>query len=160
MVATAGATISDLLHHRGDGEITVYLTLDQEGPCQNGAWPLVWERFVTRLGARNVLAGVNRSGQNAQLGLSGAPRVELSQCTLLGDLFEEAHNTLHCMNEGRRIAESTLTSIMGRMSAYTGRALKFNWAMKASKLDLNPPKYEFGDLEMRPVAVPGKTSLI
>jgi predicted dehydrogenase len=64
------------------------------------------------------------------------------------------------LNEGRRIAESTLTAIMGRMSAYTGRALKFEWAMKASKLDLSPPKYEFGDLEMRPVAVPGQTQLV
>jgi len=64
------------------------------------------------------------------------------------------------LNEGRRIAESTMTSIMGRMSAYTGRALKFDWAMKASKLDLSPPKYEFGDLPMRPVAVPGKTRLV
>jgi predicted dehydrogenase len=64
------------------------------------------------------------------------------------------------LNEGRRIAESTMTSIMGRMSAYTGRALKFDWAMKASELDLSPLKYEFGDLQMRPVAVPGKTRLI
>jgi len=64
------------------------------------------------------------------------------------------------LNEGRRIAESTLTSIMGRMSAYTGRALKWDWAMKASKLDLRPEKYEFGDLPMRPVAVPGKTKLV
>jgi len=64
------------------------------------------------------------------------------------------------LNEGKRIAESTMTCIMGRMSAYTGRALKWDWAMKASKLDLSPPKYEFGDLEMRPVAIPGKTQLI
>ena len=64
------------------------------------------------------------------------------------------------LNEGRRIAESTLTSIMGRMSAYTGRALKWDWVMKASKLDLRPPKYEFGDLPMPPVAMPGKTPLI
>ena len=64
------------------------------------------------------------------------------------------------LNEGRRIAESSLTAIMGRMSAYTGRALKWDWAMNASKLDLSPPKYEFGDLEMRPVAIPGRTKLI
>jgi predicted dehydrogenase len=64
------------------------------------------------------------------------------------------------LNEGKRIAESTLTTIMGRMSAYTGRALKWDWAMKASKLDLRPEKYEFGDLPARPVAVPGKTKLI
>ena len=64
------------------------------------------------------------------------------------------------LNEGKRIAESSLTAIMGRMSAYTGRALKWDWAMNASKLDLSPPEYKFGDLEMRPVAVPGKTQLI
>jgi predicted dehydrogenase len=64
------------------------------------------------------------------------------------------------LNEGRRIAESTLTSIMGRMSAYTGRALKWDWAMNASKLDLTPPAYEFGPLPMPPVAIPGKTPLI
>jgi predicted dehydrogenase len=63
------------------------------------------------------------------------------------------------LNEGRRIAESTLTAIMGRMSAYTGRALKWDWAMNASTLDLSPPKYEFGDLPVRPAAVPGKTKL-
>jgi len=64
------------------------------------------------------------------------------------------------INEGRQVAESTLTAIMGRMSAYTGRALSWNWAMNASKLDLTPDKYEFGDLPVRPVAVPGKTQLV
>ena len=64
------------------------------------------------------------------------------------------------INECRRIAESTMTLILGRMSAYTGRALKWDWAMKASKLDLSRPKYEMGDLPVDPVAVPGKTQLI
>jgi len=64
------------------------------------------------------------------------------------------------INEGKQVAESTMNAIMGRMSAYTGRALKWDWAMKASKLDLTPPKYEWGDLPVRPVAVPGKTRLI
>jgi len=64
------------------------------------------------------------------------------------------------LNEGKRVAESTMCAIMGRMSAYTGRALKWDWAMKASKLDLTPPKYEFSDLPVEPVAIPGKTRLI
>ena len=46
------------------------------------------------------------------------------------------------------------------MSAYTGRAMKWNWAMHQSKLDLSPPKYEFGPLPVRPVAVPGQTPLV
>jgi len=64
------------------------------------------------------------------------------------------------INEGRQVAESTLTGIMGRMSAYTGRALSWNWAMNSSKLDLTPDKYEFGDFPVGPVAIPGKTRLV
>ena len=64
------------------------------------------------------------------------------------------------LNEGRRIAESTMTAIIGRMSAYTGRALKWDWAMNASQLDLSPEKYEFADLPVRQVAIPGETKLI
>jgi predicted dehydrogenase len=64
------------------------------------------------------------------------------------------------INECKRLAESTMTVIMGRMSAYTGRALKWDWAMKASKLDLSPEKLELGDLPVRPVAVPGETQLV
>jgi predicted dehydrogenase len=64
------------------------------------------------------------------------------------------------INEGKQVAESTMDAIMGRMSAYTGRALKWDWAMTASKLDLTPPKYEFVAFPAEPVAVPGKTPLV
>lgn len=64
------------------------------------------------------------------------------------------------LNEGRRIAESTMCAIIGRMSAYTGRAISWDWAMNASKLDLSPARYEFGSNPVDPVAVPGKTPLI
>ena len=64
------------------------------------------------------------------------------------------------LNEGQRIAESTLCAIMGRMSAYTGRALSWDWAMNASKLDLSPKVYEFGPNPVDPVAVPGQTPLV
>ncbi|MBN2030910.1 Gfo/Idh/MocA family oxidoreductase [bacterium] len=64
------------------------------------------------------------------------------------------------INEGRQIAETTLTAIMGRMSAYTGLALSWDWAMEASTLDLTPPISETGNLSDMPVAVPGVTDLI
>ncbi len=64
------------------------------------------------------------------------------------------------LNEGRQIAESTMTSIMGRMSCYTGRALKWDWALNASKLDLTPGEMEFGDLPDMPIPMPGITKLI
>ncbi len=64
------------------------------------------------------------------------------------------------LNEGKRIAESTLTAIMGRISAYTGQAMKWDWVMNSSKLDLTPPKLEFCDLPVGPVAMPGVTKLM
>ena len=63
-------------------------------------------------------------------------------------------------NEGRNVAEGTMGAVMGRMSAYTGRALSWDWAMKASKLDLTPASYESGPAPDASVAVPGKTPLI
>ncbi len=64
------------------------------------------------------------------------------------------------LNEGRQVAESTLTAIMGRMSAYTGRALSWDWAMNASKLDLTPPHLELRELPPLEVPIPGKTPLV
>ena len=64
------------------------------------------------------------------------------------------------INEGERVANSTMTAIAGRMSAYTGREISWQWATKGSKLDLSPAKYEFGPAPENPVAVPGVTKLI
>lgn len=64
------------------------------------------------------------------------------------------------LNEAEQVAKSTMSAIAGRMSAYTGREMKWDWALQASKLDLSPPKYEFGDLAVDPPAIPGVTKLI
>jgi myo-inositol 2-dehydrogenase / D-chiro-inositol 1-dehydrogenase len=64
------------------------------------------------------------------------------------------------LNEGRQVAESTLTAIMGRMSAYTGQPVKWDWVLNKSKLDLTPKDYKLGDMPIAPVAMPGETELI
>jgi myo-inositol 2-dehydrogenase/D-chiro-inositol 1-dehydrogenase len=63
------------------------------------------------------------------------------------------------INELKNVAESTLTAIMGRMSAYTGKAVTWDQALN-SKQDLMPPKLEWVSLPVPPVAVPGKTKLV
>ncbi len=75
------------------------------------------------------------------------------------DQIDAIRNNKH-LNEAVRIAESSLTAIMARMSAYTGRSLSWNWAMQASQLDLTPETYEFTDLPAPIVAVPGETPLV
>ena len=65
------------------------------------------------------------------------------------------------LNEGKRIAQSTMTAILGRMSGYTGRAINYSWAMEKSVMDFTLPKYEFGvEVPERPLAMPGITELI
>ena len=44
------------------------------------------------------------------------------------------------LNEGQRIAESTLTAIGIRTAAYSGKSFSWNWLMNASKQDLVPPQ--------------------
>jgi predicted dehydrogenase len=63
------------------------------------------------------------------------------------------------VNEAQRIAESTLTAIMGRMAAYTGKTVTWEQALN-STLDLTPPAYTFGPLPVPAVAVPGRTPLV
>jgi hypothetical protein len=64
------------------------------------------------------------------------------------------------LNEGRQVADSTLTAILIRTSAYTGRAMKFEWLKNASKLDLSPEKMEFGPHPLGPIPMPGVTPLV
>ena len=62
------------------------------------------------------------------------------------------------LNEGQRVAESTLTAIMGRIAAYTGKKVTWEHMMK-SNLSLVPNANAFGDLSVHPVAIPGRTPL-
>ena len=42
------------------------------------------------------------------------------------------------LNEGKRIAESTLTAIGARIAAYTGRTITWDWLLKTKKFDQVP----------------------
>lgn len=63
------------------------------------------------------------------------------------------------LNELRTVAESTLTAILGRMSAYTGKAVTWEEALN-SKQNLMPDRLDFGTLPVAPVAMPGQTDLV
>ncbi len=84
-----------------------------------------------------------------------------------GDAYVREHKDLidsinagKPLNEGKQIAESTLTAIMGRMSAYTGKRVTWEQAMK-STLDLWPKTtLEFGPMAVPPVPQPGKEPLV
>lgn len=64
------------------------------------------------------------------------------------------------INELKNVAESTLTAIMGRMSAYTGKEVTWEQALN-SKEELMPRDLRLDmQLPTPPVAIPGKTPLL
>lgn len=63
------------------------------------------------------------------------------------------------INELKTVAESTLTAIMGRMSAYTGKTVTWEQALE-SKESLVPEKLSWGPIVVPAVPIPGKTPLV
>jgi myo-inositol 2-dehydrogenase/D-chiro-inositol 1-dehydrogenase len=58
------------------------------------------------------------------------------------------------LNELKSVTESSLTAVMGRMSAYTGKTITWEEALNAPE-DLMPEDLSWGPMPMPPVALPG-----
>jgi predicted dehydrogenase len=65
------------------------------------------------------------------------------------------------LNELKQVAESTMTAILGRMSAYTGKTVTWDQGL-GSQQALVPPSGQlaWGPMAVPPVAEPGKTELV
>ncbi len=82
------------------------------------------------------------------------------------DMYQVEHDELFAaIRAGKRIdnsqymAKSSMMAIMGRMATYTGQ--KITWAdAMASKENLSPAKYEWGDIPVPTVAMPGVTKFV
>lgn len=82
------------------------------------------------------------------------------------DMYQNEHDELFAsiragvpIDNSDYMIASTLMAIMGRMSAYTGTVVTAEQVWN-SQLDLSPPAYEWGPLEVRPVARPGVTPFV
>ncbi len=161
-----GSIYTDMLKNRGKDEITVYYNLDQDGPCQNGAWPVVWETFARRLKARNVIYGVSLGSVSNYVGQGGALASELATAITVGDLLDEARNTVQCLAVNRDSALTMFEAETDRVidSAETGeralkRALK-TWAQNTDTIPLRssvesaPKVLVFGGLNVMFVQEP------
>ena len=58
------------------------------------------------------------------------------------------------LNNARYAAESTLTAVMGRMATYTGKVVTWEEALASERL--GPAKYDWTELPVPPIAMPGK----
>ncbi len=124
----------------------------------DGTQPLVGEKLH---GTKGKASGGKIEGSNAYA-FSGKD----------SNPYEQEHTDLiqsirdgKPLNEGRTVAEATLTAIMGRMSAYTGLPVSWDFALNHSKLDLTPDLFKGGEFKLGPapevkVAMPGVSELI
>jgi predicted dehydrogenase len=99
-------------------------------------------------------------------GFEGAGLSRLRVRNEVNPYVQEHIDLLECIangkpiNELRQVAESTLSAIMGRMSAYTGKAVTWEQALN-SKLNTFPDKIEWTtELPKPALARPGTTGLI
>jgi hypothetical protein len=81
------------------------------------------------------------------------------------DMYQVEHNELFAsirkgepINDGDRMAKSTLLAIMGRMAAYTGKIVSYDEALNSEE-KLNPPNIDDWNapIPVPPVAMPGLT---
>jgi predicted dehydrogenase len=105
------------------------------------------------------------------IGRGPLPRIEgQTTWTFAGtknDMYQHEHDVLFAsirkgqpVNDGLRMAHSTLLGIMGRMAAYTGQTVTWEQAMNSEER-IFPEKLEWDmSLPVAPMAVPGVTKLI
>jgi predicted dehydrogenase len=82
------------------------------------------------------------------------------------DMYQNEHNDFFAsirsgkpINNGEYMSYSSLMAIMGRMATYTGQLITWDMALH-SKEDMTPPKYEWTELAVAPVAKPGVTKFV
>ena len=86
----------------------------------------------------------------------------------IGAAYEQEHKDLvDSIRAGKPIvelkdtADSSMTAVLGRMAAYTGKNVTWDFATNESKLDLFPKDFDIQGSRPEPEhAVPGKTKLI
>lgn len=99
--------------------------------------------------------------------INGTPVLTKDQDKQSTDPYVQEHTDLiqsiragKPINELKNVAESTLTAILGRMSAYTGKEVSWDQALN-SKEELMPAKLEWDmTLPVPPAALMGKTPLV
>lgn len=166
MTAMVGAVLNDLQCNRCKDELSIYFTLDQTGPCQNGAWPVVWETIAKRLNMKNVIFGVWPGVENNRLGLGDDIINGFVKCYMLGDLLDEAKNTLRVVARKPSHALNVFETEFQRFSQYFMEddntvvpALR-NWAEAMAKIprkadmDETPKVLLFGGLNLQFVHYP------
>ena len=142
-VAIAGAVLKDINEYRYENEITIYRTpIDNHGPCQNGAWPVLWETFAKRLNVKNAIFCAFPKYTNNYLGLNRDLIAWENINFIIGQYLIEVRNALQCVAENNvralekfeDITNEFIDSVnQGKKTLNTGL---IKWAKEVAKIPL------------------------
>ncbi|MFX0142059.1 MAG: hypothetical protein ACFFDN_50950, partial [Candidatus Hodarchaeota archaeon] len=142
-VAVAGAVLKDIHEKRKDNEITIYIApIDQHGPCQNGAWPVLWNTLAKRINLKNIIYNAWPKYSNNYLGLPQDLLAFENINFVIGHALTEARNALQCVAEEKTIALKNFEDITdifiknvkdGKKTLKTGL---IQWAKEIAKIPL------------------------
>jgi myo-inositol 2-dehydrogenase / D-chiro-inositol 1-dehydrogenase len=125
---------------------------------QDGTDKKVANEFVGSKGTAFVLPQYYIDGETPW-------KLEDTVSTDLGNAYVQEHtdfiNSIRAgkpLNELKQVTESSLTAILGREAAYTGKTVTYDEVLNA-KQSLMPAKLEFGPMPVPPVPMPGQTTL-
>lgn len=142
-VGIAGAVLKDISEYRNEDEITIYRTpIDNHGPCQNGAWPALWDIFSQRLNLKNVIFCAFPKYTNGYLGLNRDLLAWENLNFILGQYLIEARNALQCVAENKEIALEKFEDITSDFITNIKEEKKtlntglIRWAREVSKIPL------------------------
>jgi predicted dehydrogenase len=135
-----------------------------------------WENGVKMYSYTRQMAGCKNTVEDYMLGTKG--RAEVLRNTIQGpgepwkydgpkgSMYDIEHKELfqairsgEPINNGTYMSYSTMLAIMGRMACYTGQEVTWEMAMNSQE-NLSPEKYEWGDVNIPEVAMPGVTKFI
>jgi len=142
-VAIAGAVLKDINEYRDENEITIYRTpIDNHGPCQNGAWPALWDTFAQRLNMKNTMFCAFPKYTNNYLGLNRDLLAWENINFIIGQYIIEARNALQCVAEQKDIAVQKFEDITSDFINNVKEEKKtlntglIKWARDVSKIPL------------------------
>ena len=126
--------------------VTVFSQCRQINGCQN----TVGEHVVGSLGTSNCANRIDpKAGERWRYSGEQANPYRQSHENLIASVLARSP-----INEAQAVAESTLTGILGREAAYSGRPVTWEQAMK-SETRLGPATYAMGPYPIPPVHMPG-----
>lgn len=126
--------------------VRVYFTCRQQDNCTN----YVDEWVIGTKGTAEILA-------NRIDGEGGSWKYEGPECNMYLAEHQAMFRSIrdgNPINNGHYMCNSSMLATIGRMSAYSGRTLEWEECLKDNQR-LGPTSYEWGDVAVDPVPVPG-----